>query len=260
MAVFENITSLLNEFEPIGLKEVNEKAALISRVDKKYVIWPFQLPKLLENLKSTHRVLEINNIRISNYKSIYFDTPDLAFYHAHHKGMAARVKFRTRDYVDSNIQFFEIKERSNKGVTNKKRTQLEDPSFLIENLKKVKDSFSRFTKNETVTESLKIEYQRITLVSKEGIERITIDGNLKFSNQNSASSYNDRIIVEVKTEALSHSSTDKLLKKMGIREGSISKYCLGVTKLYPEIKKNNFKNDLHIIESQLNKYVPITSC
>jgi hypothetical protein len=259
MAVFDNIKSLLNEFNPIGLEEVNEKAALISRVDKKYVIGPHQLPAILQHLKQTHQILEINNHRVSNYRSVYFDTPDHSLYHAHHNGIAARVKLRVRDYLDSNIQFFEIKNRSNKGITNKIRTQFTDSTLLAENLENAKQEFSRFIGAKPVTESLTVDYQRITLVSKTSVERITIDGNLHFNNGDAVASYDNRIIIEVKTEQLTHSSTDKLLKKMGIREGSVSKYCLGLIQLLPNLKKNYFKNDLHIIESQLNKYVPTTS-
>jgi hypothetical protein len=259
MAVFNNILSILNDFEPIGLNELNQKAALTSRVDKKYVIWPFQLPAILQHLKLTHQILQINNQRVSNYRSIYFDTPDLSLYHAHHNGVAARVKLRVRDYLDSNIQFFEIKNRTNKGLTSKRRTQFTESNLLNENLENAKNEFSRFINNKPITESLKINYQRITLVSKTSVERITIDGNLNFNHGDAVASYDDRIIIEVKTEQLTHSSTDKLLKKLNIRDGSVSKYCLGITKLHPSIKKNYFKNDLHIIESQLNKYVSTAS-
>ena len=98
MSVFNyNIFDILNSFEPISLEKVNNKASLTSRVDKKYVLQPEQLPLLLSQLKNTHSVLEINKHRIGDYQSIYFDTENFSLFHAHHAQRENRVKFRIRN-------------------------------------------------------------------------------------------------------------------------------------------------------------------
>ena len=43
------------------------------------------------------------------------------------------------------------------------------------------------------------------------------------------------------------------MKKQGVREGSISKYCFGVVFLYNQIKNNNFKPNLLFI-NKINDY------
>ncbi|MFM8710199.1 MAG: VTC domain-containing protein, partial [Sphingomonadales bacterium] len=112
-----DLSSILGSFEPITLDQTNEQASLLKRMDTKYVIRPVQLPEVLSRWAMTHRILEIENKRIFGYHSVYYDTPGLQLYHAHHSGAGNRVKFRTREYTDSQLCFYEIKMRNNKGVT-----------------------------------------------------------------------------------------------------------------------------------------------
>jgi len=85
-------------------------------------------------------------------------------------------------------------------------------------------------------------FSRITLVNQEASERLTIDCDLSFSQGNNHMTIEDLVICEVKQEKQNrHSPFMREVKRRLIRPDSISKYCLGVTMLYPEIKSNNFK-------------------
>ena len=64
------IANKLAAFESVGLEDVNKQAALIRRVDKKYVVRPDQLPQLLDLWKSSHWALEIQELRIASYFTI----------------------------------------------------------------------------------------------------------------------------------------------------------------------------------------------
>lgn len=45
----------------------------------------------------------------------------------------------------------------------------------------------------------------------------------------------------------------RLLKERHIRQGGMSKYCMAVSKLIPEIKSNNFKPKLLTVDKILNE-------
>lgn len=249
-----SITRSLQEFESIGLEETNAQAGLMRRVDTKYVIRPDQLSEILSQWVPTHRVLEIDGRRIFHYHSVYYDTPGLALYRAHHAGAATRVKFRVREYTDSHLTYYEVKMRSNDGVTDKRRQRLREQLQLPELLKTVAQEHPRYIRQEAVQEMLEVDYNRITLVAKTGGERVTIDLNLTYRARGREQTFPDRVIIEVKHDRGARSAERDRFRRIGIRPGSISKYCLGILSLYPEVKQNRFKLPLRILAKQLNVY------
>ena len=110
----------LNEFSSITLDKMN-KIRLMKRIDRKYLLPLSDLPIFLENLKDSYFMQEIDGNRCSQYSTLYYDTPDYMMYRSHQNGKLSRIKIRTREYVDSNLCFLEIKTKSNKGVTQKIR-------------------------------------------------------------------------------------------------------------------------------------------
>ena len=48
---------------PISLEDLDERVALLRRVDRKYVVEPEQLAQLIERLGADHDVLEIDGRR-----------------------------------------------------------------------------------------------------------------------------------------------------------------------------------------------------
>lgn len=235
------IKSLLKQFEPISLEETSS-VKLMNRTDTKFVFHTDKLKAVLEKAIEKYRVLEINKIRLPLYRTLYFDTDDFLMYNAHHQGKMNRYKLRHREYVDSGISFFEIKFKSNKGKTEKKRiTQ-----------KQIKESLSKesqvfITENTPfIPKSLKAkiynEFSRITLVNCKNKERITIDTGLKFNNNSNNVALNSLVITEVKREGFSGSSDFiNILKSEKIYPAKISKYCTGTILLYNNLKHNRFK-------------------
>jgi hypothetical protein len=82
-------------------------------------------------------------------------------------------------------------------------------------------------------------------------ERVTLDMNLQFRKEDEVYDFNDLVIAEVKQEKLTTSSFWKLMKRHHVRQGSVSKYCLGVIRLNRDIKHNNFKPNLRNINKIL---------
>ena len=95
---------------------------------------------------------------------------------------------------------------------------------------------------------LKPGYERSTLVSPEFPERISFDTAVLFSNGKQNISYPGLVIGEVKREkGVKNSPAQRALRSMGIQERSFSKYCVGVSLLYDQLKHNRFKPNLRFI-------------
>ena len=97
-----------------------------------------------------------------------------------------------------------------------------------------------------------VNYSRITLFNNDFNEKITIDTDLVFSNNSSNFKLDNLVIVEVKQTARAKTPILAILKEDDIKPISLSKYCLGVNYLYPEVKKNNFKNKLVTLNKIIN--------
>jgi hypothetical protein len=85
-------------------------------------------------------------------------------------------------------------------------------------------------------------YTRITIVSKHRAERVTIDLDLAFVRDGQRVAIPDIVVAEVKYGGLRQGSEFvRLMRKYHARDTSFSKYCMGVSLLYPEVKHNRFK-------------------
>jgi len=173
------IHQILNTLTPITLTEM-DSVKLMDRTDTKFTFHINQLPQVLELAKVHYKVFEINNKRISDYQTLYYDTSDLELYNIHHTGKLNRYKVRHRTYVDSNIGFLEVKYKNNKGKTFKSRIKelevqknwnTESTQFLLKKTPYIPS---------TLIPSLWVNYSRITLVNVESKERLTLDFNLEF--------------------------------------------------------------------------------
>ena len=237
------LSNILQSFAPISLKEM-DGVELMNRTDTKFMTSMSVLVSIIKTLPDSYRVLEVNGLRQSGYETLYYDTPDFLFYRRHHNGKKNRYKVRKRAYVESNLNFLEVKFKSNKDRTIKDRTKLESmDEFLI-------DTEKEFIEGETQL-GLELEpklwnsFRRITLVNQDLPERLTIDCDLSFKFGETESQMKGLVICEVKQERQNRMSPFmQEVKRRRIREESISKYCLGVALLYPSAKSNNFKSKL----------------
>ncbi len=243
------LKELLSTFDPITLKEM-DNVSLLDRLDTKYVFSQDTLLKALEQMKEHYRLLEVDGVRLNKYESLYYDTAGFDMYFRHYYGRANRYKIRSRKYVDSTLSFFEIKFKNNKGRTIKNRVRSNEIEQVISgNSKELLTTKTNYRENE-LKPVLWNNFTRMTFVSKYAAERLTIDINLHFKHEKKNVNYPGLIIAEVKhNKSSSFSPFIKLMKKMHIRQGSISKYCLGVISLYDSIKQNNFKRNIRTIKS-----------
>ena len=108
------ITATVNDFEGIALENLGQ-VKLLNRVDTKFTFGLEKLDGILRKLQKDYFILDINNNRVMDYESLYYDSSDLAFYLAHHNERTNRLKVRYRRYVVSDICFFELKFKNNKG-------------------------------------------------------------------------------------------------------------------------------------------------
>lgn len=245
------VAAILNEIEPISLAEM-ENVKLMDRTDTKYTFSFEELPGILSVAKNNYRVLVVEGKRLSRYETLYYDTSKLSLYNRHHNGELNRYKIRHRTYVESNIGFLEVKFKNNKGRTIKNRIKKKGaPADLDLDSGIFLKSKLPFDPNSLV-QVLWVNYSRLTLVSKTSAERLTIDINLEFVKGDKTHRFDGLVIAEVKQESKNPSAFIKLMKALHIREGSISKYCMGVAVTYQNVKKNNFKAKLLTIQKILN--------
>lgn len=242
----EEISKILEKFEPITLKEM-DSVKLMNRSDTKYIFRAEMLGVFLEQLTEEFFVLDVNGIRQNKYETLYYDTVDFKFFNDHQRGKANRNKVRHRLYVDSGLHFFEIKNKNNKGRTIKERIKLKQIEYKIEG----KSEDFLFEKTHISGKELQPKlwgnYTRITLVNKHLPERLTIDTNLFFKFGDKEVSLPEIVIAELKQDKSSKSFFAQLMNKYRIKQASISKYCYGVIFLYEHIKLNNFKPNLIIL-------------
>ena len=69
-----------------------DSVRLMNRTDTKFVFELDLLAKVLDEIKPHYYVLDINDKRMSSYRSLYFDTDDFEFYFEHHNGRQTAIK------------------------------------------------------------------------------------------------------------------------------------------------------------------------
>jgi len=243
MKTFSNI---IDQFNSTSLEEMNS-VKLLNRVDTKYVCSIYKLKEILEDLSESYKVLEIDGQRIMSYQTKYYDTADFKMYIEHQNGKLNRYKVREREYVNSDLNFLEIKFKNNKSRTIKSRIVRD------EKLKRFANSEIDFLDNKSPFSSDELEvklhnsFQRITLCNES--ERVTIDFKLKFENDNGSVGILPLLaIIEVKQDKFStKSDVVKVLKKHHVRSNSFSKYCVGTSLVYPHLKSNRLKSKILLI-------------
>ncbi len=243
--------SKLQNFETISLSELNTKASYLKRIDKKFLINWKQFPEILKDLTNDFKVLEIKGKKIFSYDNIYMDSDDYIFYNQHQDKKNSRTKVRTRYYLDSNLAYFEYKQKIN-WITNKYRYEFpsEEHWFMTKWKKRffewVWQSMYNNDKAPKIFPSIQTKYKRITLVNKDGSERLTIDFDIKTidlrDKNNKEINLKNLVIIESKS-LNKNCLSDNIMIKHNITEAkSCSKYSLwvvysGLAKRYDTFKE-----------------------
>lgn len=237
-------TSVLYDLPSVSLTELTQ-ASLMNRIDTKYYFDVEQLTKLLNDIKGEYYALDMDGLRCIPYESLYFDTPGFDLYLQHHNRKQNRYKMRYRRYVNTDRSFFEIKLKTNKGRTIKTRIPVEGIySDLVEQAKQLLDQAQPPAPKKLIP-VIWIAYSRITLVSLNFSERVTIDIGLHFHTSETNVHWDSLCILEVKQDSANrHSPISEALKQLHLFPQSLSKYCVGVAATFHHVKYNQFKKQL----------------
>jgi VTC domain len=226
---------LIASFEPISLEELDERAALLRRIDNKYAVPRERFAELLERLRADHQVLEIDGRRMFEYCSTYFDTPELRCFTDHVEDRQPRFKARTRLYVYAGSCVFEVKLKREDGETDKRQTEhpAEDAERFTDSARRCLEEALRDAGLEAPEEmraTLLTRFHRVTLAAREGSERLTCDVGVDLSEPDGqAARLRDGVVlVETKSER-GESPADGALAELGLAPISLSKYRVGMS-------------------------------
>jgi len=245
----DRVRAVLHPLDAVGLDELVTSAALLARVDRKYVLTVDDALAVLDRLARTGgaRVLEIDGRRQFGYESVYFDTPDLASFRLTATRRRRRFKVRTRTYLDSGESFLEVKTRAARGTTLKQREpHLDDPATLGGGSAFVATTLAhegvRPASPLLLDAGLVSRYRRTTLhlPGPGGGARATVDTGLAWelgtdpSGRPATRAVPHLVVVETKGGS-TPSDLDRLLWRHGHRPERISKYGTGMALLRPDL-------------------------
>jgi hypothetical protein len=198
----------------------------------------------MDLIKDNHKILQIDQTRVFNYNTNYFDTVDFQFYTDHHNGFLNRIKVRQREYINSGLKFYEIKRKLPGEQTEKIRIFIDHLSEQLSTDQYQMIDYKRL-RNRPLEIKLSNIFDRMTLTSHNLEERITIDTNITFINEEQKEILSDVVILELKQPRFDvNNLIVQTLKKMRIYPNSFSKYTIGVALLNLHRKQNQFKPQL----------------
>jgi len=258
---------IIRKYDPICLDEMSG-IKLMNRTDTKFVTTVDRLKLLLMQARDDYRAQEVDGKRIASYYTAYFDTPDNNMYVVHQNGHVGRQKLRIRSYMDSGLNFLEVKTKNNHGRTKKKRVDMVgfDPMHPDHGIRfmrqddqyRLYDEFLRkhLRYDPTIlSEQLENHFNRITLVNRAKTERVTIDSGLCFHNMVTGKDVDltGLVIIELKRDGLQPSPILGMLRELRIKPCGFSKYCMGSALTNPALKRNNFKERLRMVDRMLSR-------
>lgn len=238
---------MIGRLEPIDLDALVEEAAMLTRVDRKYIMTEADAEAVLSRLPESTRVLTMDGRRAFAYESYYFDTPDLLSFRMAALGRRRRFKLRTRSYTDTEDAFLELKTRGARSATVKERIE-----YGYGERERLTDAGREYASEGLgalgipsadsleLRPTLATRYDRTTLLAPDGGGRATIDVDLSWELADGGTlRVPDLVIIETKS-GLRTGDLDRLLWRHGIRPSTISKYGTGLAALRPELPSNKW--------------------
>lgn len=233
----------IDKFSTISLDDLNS-VALLNRFDTKYIGNIKKIESILPLITNDYNILIHNGLKTFEYRTTYLDTSELLFYNIHHQGRSNRYKVRTRTYVDSGLIYDEIKFKNNKEKTIKERNKRYNKTDIFDK------EFLAFINENTVlriiSKDLKpvltVKHKRITFTDKNFSERVTLDYNLRFNNEENNEMLKNIFIIEIKKTSIKQNTVfERALKKNEVYPSPFSKYCIGTIYTNGNVKFNRFK-------------------
>lgn len=242
------IQTIFNGLPPTYLHEV-QTAALQDRIDTKYLLTEEQALIIFDRLIDRYKVLEVEGYRGGHYRTLYFDTPALSMYQAHHSGLRARYKVRIRSYVDSRLSFLEVKRKTSRNRTVKTRIPVEAALSIDARKAAFLEAQCPYNPADLVPRIYN-EFIRVTLVGMQHVERLTLDFALTMGIDDTQIDLPGLVVVEVKQKKFSaQAGIFRQLHDMHLAPTSFSKYVFATTQLTANVKQNRFKErHMHVAE------------
>jgi hypothetical protein len=245
----------LGQRQAVSLAEVLVAAPATVRVDRKYIVPVDAAQQFVSGLPEEYRVLEVDGRRWTSYHSTYFDTHDLMTCRAHVQRRRRRWKFRSRLYVEDALCRLEVKVQDGSGMTRKYFHEIEADehgqvdaeglAFLARQL----GEFG-FTDVGAVAPVVDVAYRRATLAVPEAGQRVTLDHGVRCERNGQVVELDPgHVIVETKGGMIP-GAADALLRDLGQRPRSFSKYVASVSLTEPLIADNDIRRlvgrELHV--------------
>jgi hypothetical protein len=245
----EDVAASVSALPSVDLPALDAGAALLTRVDRKYVVPMATFQRLVHTLGDEWSALEIDGRRLFGYASVYFDSPDLLTYRAHLQGRRRRYKVRVRRYVDSDDCLLEVKHKGLRGRTVKQRQPHPAGSqsdlgehgrqFVLDSLRS-----HREPPIATFGPVVATSNRRATLASLADTARLTVDADLTCGWDGRSTALREgHVVLESKVEGHA-SAVDRILRSFGERPVAISKYCVGVASLDLGVPTNPWRRTL----------------
>lgn len=231
---------------PAAEPELLLERELRCRTDSKFVMSPSAAFALLPAFADHSAVLLAGTGPVACYRTLYFDTDDLACFHSHRRGRRVRHKVRIRHYPERHLTVLEVKTRRSETKTTKawrprpfgaNGLSPEDQAFVSAHTG-IGRSFGPW---------LWTNFRRVTLLGA-GAERITIDLDIQMVGEDLNRPLAGIAIVEVKQWPLNRSTPIMAtLRAGGFRPASISKYCAGIALTHPTVRQNRLRPVIRLL-------------
>ncbi|WP_151526753.1 polyphosphate polymerase domain-containing protein [Serinicoccus kebangsaanensis] len=232
----------LASLAPISLTDLVAESALLTRVDRKYLLARHDLDDALLHLPTGTRVLEIDGRRSQRYASTYFDTGDRASYRSTATARRRRWKVRTRSYLDTGTCWLEVKTRGPRGTTVKARQP--HPVGMPSALTAEATGFVQRTlagcgvpvprTGWSGAPALDTAYRRTTLALPDGA-RATVDTALRWVAPDGTVLAPEGVVIVETKGGSTPSGLDRRLWAAGHRPVRISKFGTGLALLDPTL-------------------------
>ena len=232
--------ALFNGFATLPLAQL-DAGNLQNRVDTKFIFTEDQLVDVLDRIHSHYLVIDAFGFTYGRYGTAYYDTPRLSMYLDHHNGKRARFKVRVRTYLDTAAEYLEIKCKTNKERTVKTRLPVPFGAPLGAEAAGFVAECSPYALGD-LEQGLVNDFWRISLVTHDQDERITLDLGLRLRLHGRSTALHGLVIGEVKQPKFTmRSPFVQEMRRLHLEPFGLSKYCIGIALLQPGVKRNAFK-------------------
>ncbi|HHE65343.1 MAG TPA: VTC domain-containing protein [Bacteroidetes bacterium] len=250
MDFIENIAA----FEPVSTLEIG-KVKYSDREEINFTFQNFLLQSIIESTKDNYSILSNSDQKYSTYKLLYFDTPRNRFYIDAHNGKRNRFVVRYRQCIESNTTYFEVKYINKKGRKRKKKIKVAEIKNTLgeEELALLKKVMQK-KKARKLQARLACDFKRTTLKAKQANDRVTIDGDIQFTYNNSDIHTLDLTLAKIRQERYTGASKFiKILRDHGVRRGQMSNYEQGMS-IFASQKTNIYKENNNRINKIIESY------